>query len=216
MKAKMKVEIWSDIACPYCYIGKRRFEMALEKFDGKENVEVIWRSFELDPNAELTYQENKYELLAKKYDQPLKWAELACDDMAKQGAEIGLNFDFDNNKPTNTFNAQRLIHLASESGKEQEVQNLLFESFFSKGELISKSDILLTIAANAGLDKDKAEQVLNSDGYSAQVKEDEALAKELGIQSVPFFIIDEAYGMEGAQPVEHILTMLENVSNGVI
>ncbi|MFT6528941.1 MAG: putative DsbA family dithiol-disulfide isomerase [Psychrosphaera sp.] len=216
MKAKMKVEIWSDIACPYCYIGKRRFEMALEKFDGKENVEVIWRSFELDPNAELTYQENKYELLAKKYDQPLKWAELACDDMAKQGAEIGLNFDFDNNKPTNTFNAQRLIHLASESGKEQEVQNLLFESFFSKGELISKSDILLTIAAKAGLDKDKAEQVLNSDGYSAQVKEDEALAKELGIQSVPFFIIDEAYGMEGAQPVEHILTMLENVSNGVI
>ncbi|MBU2917212.1 DsbA family oxidoreductase [Psychrosphaera sp. F3M07] len=212
----MKVEIWSDIACPYCYIGKRRFEMALEKFDGKENVEVIWRSFELDPNAELTYQENKYELLAKKYDQPLKWAELACDDMAKQGAEIGLNFDFDNNKPTNTFNAQRLIHLASESGKEQEVQNLLFESFFSKGELISKSDILLTIAAKAGLDKDKAEQVLNSDGYSAQVKEDEALAKELGIQSVPFFIIDEAYGMEGAQPVEHILTMLENVSNGVI
>jgi predicted DsbA family dithiol-disulfide isomerase len=199
MKAKMKVEIWSDIACPYCYIGKRRFEMALEKFDGKENVEVIWRSFELDPNAELTYQENKYELLAKKYDQPLKWAELACDDMAKQGAEIGLNFDFDNNKPTNTFNAQRLIHLASESGKEQEVQNLLFESFFSKGELISKSDILLTIAAKAGLDKDKAEQVLNSDGYSAQVKEDEALAKELGIQ-----------------PVEHILTMLENVSNGVI
>ena len=216
MKAKMKVEIWSDIACPYCYIGKRRFEMALEKFDGKENVEVIWRSFELDPNAELTYQENKYELLAKKYDQPLKWAELACDDMAKQGAEIGLHFDFDNNKPTNTFNAQRLIHLASESGKEQEVQNLLFESFFSKGELISKSDILLTIAAKAGLDKDKAEQVLNSDGYSAQVKEDEALAKELGIQSVPFFIIDEAYGMEGAQPVEHILTMLENVSNGVI
>ena len=216
MKAKMKVEIWSDIACPYCYIGKRRFEMALEKFDGKENVEVIWRSFELDPNAELTYQENKYELLAKKYDQPLKWAELACDDMAKQGAEIGLNVDFDNNKPTNAFNAQRLIHLASESGKEQEVQNLLFESFFSKGELISKSDILLTIAAKAGLDKDKAEQVLNSDGYSAQVKEDEALAKELGIQSVPFFIIDEAYGMEGAQPVEHILTMLENVSNGVI
>ena len=216
MKAKMKVEIWSDIACPYCYIGKRRFEMALEKFDGKENVEVIWRSFELDPNAELTYQENKYEVLAKKYDQPLKGAEIACDDMAKQGAEIGLNFDFDNNKPTNTFNAQRLIHLASESGKEQEVQNLLFESFFSKGELISKSDILLTIAAKAGLDKDKAEQVLNSDGYSAQVKEDEALAKELGIQSVPFFIIDEAYGMEGAQPVEHILTMLENVSNGVI
>lgn len=216
MKTKMKVEIWSDIACPYCYIGKRRFEMALEKFDGRDDVEIVWRSFELDPNAELIYQENKYELLAKKYDQPLKWAELACDDMAKQGAEIGLVFDFDNNKPTNTFNAQRLIHLASESGKEKEVQNLLFESFFSKGELISKNDILLTIAANAGLDKDKAEQVLNSDGYSSQVKEDEALAKELGIQSVPFFIIDEAYGMEGAQPVEHILSMLENVSNGNI
>lgn len=216
MKNKMKVEIWSDIACPYCYIGKRRFEMALEKFDGKDDVEIIWRSFELDPNAELSYQENKYELLAKKYDQPLKWAELACDDMAKQGAEIGLTLDFDINKPTNTFNAQRLIHLASEIGKEQEVQNLLFESFFSKGELISQKDILLTIAANAGIDKSKAEQVLNSDVYSDRVKEDEALAAELGIQSVPFFIIDEAYGMEGAQPVEHILTMLENVSTGAI
>jgi len=212
----MKVEIWSDIACPYCYIGKRRFEMALEKFDGKDDVEIIWRSFELDPNAELSYQENKYELLAKKYDQPLKWAELACDDMAKQGAEIGLTLDFDINKPTNTFNAQRLIHLANENGKGQEVQSLLFESFFSKGELISQNDILLTIAANAGIDKSKAEQVLNSDVYSDQVKEDEALASELGIQSVPFFIIDEAYGMEGAQPVEHILTMLENVSNGAI
>jgi predicted DsbA family dithiol-disulfide isomerase len=216
MNNKMKVEIWSDIACPYCYIGKRRFEMALEKFDGRDDVEIIWRSFELDPNAELSYQENKYELLAKKYDQPLKWAELACDDMAKQGAEIGLTFDFDINKPTNTFNAQRLIHLATESGKEQEVQNLLFESFFAKGELISQNDILLNIAANAGIDKTKAEQLLNSDVYSDQVKEDEALATELGIESVPFFIIDEAYGMEGAQPVDHILTMLENVSNGAI
>ena len=216
MKNKMKVEIWSDIACPYCYIGKRRFEMALEKFDGKDDVEIIWRSFELDPKAELSYQETKYELLAKKYDQPVKWAELLCDDMTKQGAEIGLNLDFDINKPTNTFNAQRLIHLAAELGKEQEVQELLFERFFAKGALISQSSILLEIAKDAGIDVSKAEQVLNSDVYSEQVKEDEALAAELGIQSVPFFIIDEAYGMEGAQPVEHILTMLENVSNGAI
>jgi protein disulfide-isomerase len=134
--------------------------------------------------------------------------------MAKQGAEIGLNLDFDINKPPNTFNAQRLIHLATDLGKEQEVQNLLFESFFSKGELISQNYILLSIAANAGIDKSKVEQLLNSDVYSDQVKEDEALATELGIESVPFFIIDEAYGMEGAQPVDHILTMLENVSNG--
>ncbi len=216
MKNKMKVEIWSDIACPYCYIGKRRFEMALEKFGGKDDVEIIWRSFELDPKAELSYQENKYELLAKKYDQPLKWAELLCDDMTKQGAEIGLNLDFDINKPTNTFNAQRLIHLAAEFGKEQEVQDLLFERFFSKGALISQSSILLEIAKDAGIDFSKAEQVLNSDVYGEQVKEDEALAAELGIKSVPFFIIDEAYGMEGAQPVEHMLTMLENVSNGAI
>lgn len=216
MKNKMKVEMWSDVACPYCYIGKRRFEMALEQFEQKDDVEVIWRSFELDPEAKLTYEENKYQLLAEKYDQPLKWAELACDDMTKQGAEIGLKFNFDINQPTNTFNAQRLIHLATESGKQQEVQDLLFDRFFSKGDLISENSILLEIASEAGLDVNKVEQALNSDVYSSQVREDEALAEELGIQSVPFFIIDEAYGMEGAQPVDHILTMLENVSNGAL
>lgn len=216
MKSKMKVEMWSDVACPYCYIGKRRFELALEQFEQKDDVEVIWRSFELDPDAKLTYEENKYQLLAEKYDQPLKWAELACDDMTKQGAEIGLKFNFDINKPTNTFNAQRLIHLATESGKQQEVQDLLFERFFSKGELISESSILLEIARDAGMDVSKVEQALTTDVYSSQVREDEALAKELGIQSVPFFIIDEAYGMEGAQPVEHILQMLENVSSGAL
>ncbi len=216
MKRKMKVEIWSDIACPYCYIGKRRFEMALEKFDKRDDVEVIWRSFELDPDAKLQYQQNKYQLLAEKYDQPLKWAELACDEMAKQGAEIGLTFNFDINQPTNTFNAQRLIHFARESGQQTKVQDLLFERFFSKGELISQNETLLDIAKTAGIDQQQAQQVIDSDLYTKQVREDEALAQELGIKSVPFFIIDEEYGMEGAQPVGHILDMLQNVSTGAL
>lgn len=210
----MKIEIWSDVACPYCYLGKRRLDMAMKELTFASEIEVIWRSFELDPNAQKPCQGSKYEQLAEKYDQSKEWAELLCESLTAQGKEIGVDFDFDNNKVTNTFDAHRLIQLAKSQGVGSELKEELLKQFFSNGKLISDQSVLLNIALDVGLDKDSVEQLFNSDDYSADVREEEQMAAEIGIQSVPFFIIDEAFGMEGAQPVEHIKSMLTDIHQG--
>ena len=212
----MKIEIWSDIACPYCYLGKRRLDMAMEELAFSDEIEVVWRSFELDPNAKTSYQESKYELLAEKYDQSKEWAELLCESLTAQGKEIGVEFDFDNNKVTNTFDAHRLIQLAKEQGLSSELKEELLKQFFSNGKLLSDQTVLKEAAMSVGLSSDAVEQVFNSEDFGADVREEEQMAQEIGIQSVPFFIIDEAYGMEGAQPVEHIKTMLTDIHQGTL
>lgn len=197
----MKIEIWSDIACPYCYLGKRRLDMAMKELTFADDIEVVWRSFELDPNAQKSYQESKYELLAEKYDQSKEWAELLCESLTAQGKEIGVDFDFDNNQVTNTFDAHRLLQLAKAQGIGSELKEELLKQFFSNGKLISDQEVLLEVALAVGLEKGAVEQMLNSDNYASQVREEEQMAAEIGIQSVPFFIIDEAFGMEGAHPL---------------
>ncbi len=210
----MKIEIWSDIACPYCYLGKRRLDMAMKELAFANDIEVIWRSFELDPNAKPSYQESKYELLAEKYDQSKEWAELLCESLTQQGKEIGVEFDFDSNQVTNTFDAHRLIQLAKSQDLASEVTEELLQQFFSQGKLISDPQILTEVATKVGLSEGAVTALLGSDEFAAQVREEEQMANEIGIQSVPFFIIDEAYGMEGAQPVEHIKTMLTDIYQG--
>lgn len=210
----MKIEIWSDIACPYCYLGKRRLDMAMKELAFADEVEVIWRSFELDPNAQGPYQGTKYEQLAEKYDQSKEWAELLCESLTAQGKEIGVDFDFDKNQVTNTFDAHRLIQLAKAQGVGSELKEELLRQFFSNGKLISDQEVLLEVAQAVGLAKGSVEQMLNSDDYASEVREEEQMAAEIGIQSVPFFIIDEAFGMEGAQPVEHIKSMLTDIHQG--
>ena len=212
----MKIEIWSDIACPYCYLGKRRLDMAMQELDFADDIEVVWRSFELDPNAQNSYSESKYELLAEKYDQSKEWAELLCESLTAQGKEIGVEFDFDSNKVTNTFDAHRLIQLAKSQGLSSEVKEELLKQFFANGKLISDHSVLTEIALAVGLPQNEVEQLLSSQEFASQVREEEQMAVEIGIQSVPFFIIDEAYGMEGAQPVEHIKTMLTDIHQGKI
>lgn len=210
----MKIEIWSDIACPYCYLGKRRLDMAMQELDFAADIELVWRSFELDPNANKTYEESKYELLAEKYDQSKEWAELLCESLTQQGEEIGVSFDFDRNQVTNTFDAHRLIQLAKSQGLSSEMKEELLQQFFAEGKLISDRAILVDAANKVGLAQDEVEQMLDSSNFTEQVREEEQMAQEIGIQSVPFFIIDEAYGMEGAQPVEHIKSMLTDIHQG--
>lgn len=210
----MKIEIWSDIACPYCYLGKRRFELALAELSFDSEIEVIWRSFELDPTAEISYDKSKYELLAEKYDQSEKWAELLCESLTLQGKELNIEFDFDNNKVGNTFNAHRLLHFARKHNKESDLMEILFKRFFTDGWLISSTDNLLKCAEDVGLNLMDCQSILEGEDLSSSVKEDEQMATEIGIQSVPFFIIDEAYGMEGAQPVEHIKKMIMDIKSG--
>lgn len=210
----MKIEIWSDIACPYCYLGKRRLDMAMEELAFSDEIEVVWRSFELDPNAKDSYEESKYELLAEKYDQSKEWAELLCESLTAQGKEIGVDFDFDNNKVTNTLDAHRLIQLAKAQGLSSELKEELLKQFFSNGKLMSDQSVLKESALTVGLDKASIEHLFASEDFIADVREEEKMAEEIGIQSVPFFIIDEAYGMEGAQPIEHIKTMLTDIHQG--
>ena len=212
----MKVEIWSDIACPYCYLGKRRFDLALQALPFKDDIEVIWRSFELDPAAKASYDESKFELLAQKYDQSEEWAKLLCESLTQQGKAIGVDFDFEHNKVTNTFDAHRLLQLAKSKGIAGKLKEQLLQEFFAKGAELANKQVLVNLAIESGLTQDDIEQVLSSDLFSSEVREDESMAAEIGIQSVPFFIIDEAYGMEGAQPVEHIQQMLTDAHSGAM
>ncbi|NVK23608.1 MAG: DsbA family oxidoreductase [Gammaproteobacteria bacterium] len=212
----MKVEIWSDLACPYCFIGKRRLELALEKVDFAGDVEIIWRSFELAPEAPQQSPLSKIEHLAEKYDQPKKWAELLCLSLAEQGKEININFDFEQLKVTNTLDAHRLLQLAKTLNKSDVLKEQLLLAGFESGKLLADKHVLSECGVAAGIEKERCEQVLSSNEFLSEVREDEQMAQEIGISSVPFFIIDEAYGMEGAQPVEHIQKMLTDIHNGAI
>lgn len=207
----MKIEIWSDIACPYCFIGKRQLDKALSELPFVNDIEVIWRSFELDNSIAEVPNKSKYELLAGKYDQPLKWAELLCEQMVEQGKELGINFDFDSNKVTNTHTMHRLLKFAQQYGKANELKEAFFQHFFEAGAELWHQQKLVDIAIEVGLDAVLTQQVIDGSEYEQQVQFEQQEAKEIGISAVPFFIINDSIGMEGAQPVEHLKKMLTDV-----
>lgn len=207
----MKVEIWSDIACPFCYLGKRRFEEALAQFAGKEDVEVVYRSFELDPHAPIDTDLDTYGMLARKYGMTREQAKANTGQIAEQGRAHGLHYDFDNTVLTNTFDAHRLSHLANRHGKMGEMLDLLYKAYFSDGAHIGRRDTLLKLAAEAGLDPAEAAAALDGDAYADDVRRDEREAAALGIRSVPYFVINRKYGVPGAQPADVFLRTLEKV-----
>ncbi len=205
----MKVEIWSDIICPWCYIGKRRFEAALERFVHRDKVEVMWRSFELDPSAprrrELEYSEH----LAKKYGMSLEQAEASQQRLTDLATAAGLEYHLGATKGGNSFDAHRLLHLAAASGLQDALNERLLRGYFTEGEAIGEPDVLAHLAVEAGLDRDEAVGLLAGDRFSEEVRVDERRARLLGINGVPFFAIDERYGISGAQPSELILSALD-------
>jgi predicted DsbA family dithiol-disulfide isomerase len=205
----VNVEIWSDIACPWCYIGKRRFDVALSRFEHREAVEVRWRSFELDPSA-AKYRELAYlDHLMAKYRIPASEADAMIDTMIEAGARNGVVLRFDKAKPGNTFDAHRLLHLAAERGVQSEVKERLFRATFTKGAAIADHDVLVAAAEDAGLDPVEAADVLAGDDYAADVRADERRAADLGITSVPFFVM-AGLGVSGAQPPEVLLQVLQD------
>ena len=204
----MKVEIWSDIACPWCYVGKRRFERALQQFEHARDVEVVWRSFELDPNAPRTHAESQDELLAKKYGMPLEKARAMNERMTAEARKEGLDFHLERVKVGNTFDAHRLVHLAAESGRADVMKERLMRAYFTEGEAVGDPDTLLRLGTEVRLDEDRVRDVLNSDAYAGDVRADEERARSFGISGVPFFAIDEKYGVSGAQPSEVLLDAL--------
>jgi predicted DsbA family dithiol-disulfide isomerase len=204
----VKVEIWSDVACPWCYIGKRRFDVALARFAHRDAVEVRYRSFELDPSApafrELAYLDH----LMAKYRIPMAEADAMIDRMISAGAQNGVVLRFDKAKPGNTFDAHRLLHLAAERGVQGALTDKLFRATFTKGAAIADHDVLVDVAADAGLDPVEARGVLDTDAYAAAVRADEQRAADLGITSVPFFVMG-GFGVVGAQPPEVLLQVLD-------
>ena len=201
----MKIEIWSDVVCPWCYIGKRRFESALAQFEHADEVEVVWRSFELDPEAPVR-RGPTLEHLARKYGISEEQAAGMHERMTVLAAAEGIEFHLDETQGGNTFDAHRLLHLAKEHGKQGELKERLMRAYFTESEPIGEREVLAQLAGEVGL-ADAAE-VLASDAYADAVRADEREARLLGISAVPFFVIDRYYGIEGAQPADVILDAL--------
>lgn len=207
----MKVEIWSDYACPFCYLGKRRFEKALDLFKHKDDVEVIFRSFELDPSMSKEVQSSMQELLAAKYGMSLEEAKAANDRVAEQAEQEGLVYRFATMIPTNTFDAHRLTQYAKTQGKMMEISERLFKAYFTDSLHIGDTETLIFLAQGAGLNGEEVSDLLKSDDYGEQVRTDERLAGELGVRAVPCFVLDGKYAVTGAQPTEVFLNTLEQV-----
>jgi predicted DsbA family dithiol-disulfide isomerase len=209
--AKLRVEIWSDIACPWCYIGKRHLEQALDRFAHKDDVEIVWRAFELDPSAPRVRDSSQTyaERLARKYGTQPQEAQRRIDQMVGVAAKDGLEFRFDHIKPGNTFDAHRLLHLAHDRGIQDAVKERLLRAYMTEGQAIGDPAVLLTLAREAGLDEQEARDVLDGDRYTAEVRADEVLARQLGISGVPFFVLAGRLGVSGAQPADVLLGALD-------
>ena len=205
----MKVEIWSDVVCPWCYIGKRRFESALARFAHRADVEVVWRSFELDPTAPAVREVDGADRLAAKYGMTRQQAVETQDRLAQTAAAEGLAFRFDVSKSGNTFNAHRLLHLAGEGGVQDELKERLMRAYFSEAEPIGDAETLVRLAADVGISSAQARAVLSGEDYAEAVRAEEQEATELGINGVPFFVIDRRYGVSGAQSPDILLQALE-------
>jgi predicted DsbA family dithiol-disulfide isomerase len=205
----MRVEIWSDVVCPWCYIGKRRFEEALASFPHRDQVEVVWRAFELDPQAPGERVGDYAEMLATKYGVPVDQGQQMIDNMTAAAAGDGLDFRFDRARVGNTFDAHRLLHLAGERGVQDAVKERLLRATFTEGEPIGDAETLVRLVAEAGLDADEARTVLAEGRFSDDVRAEELDAQRLGITGVPFFVVDRTYGVSGAQPAEVLRQVLD-------
>ena len=206
----MKVEVWSDVVCPWCYVGKRRLEAAVARFGG--DVEVEFKSFELDPSAPRVQEGTATEHLQSKYG----WSDEQVEAMQARikgiGVEEGLDLNVEDTRRGNSFDAHRLLHLAKERGLQPELKERLMRAYFTDSEPIGDPDVLQRVAVDAGLDPDEVAEVLASDRYADAVRADEQVAREIGIDGVPFFVIGGRYAVSGAQSADLLLQALETMA----
>jgi predicted DsbA family dithiol-disulfide isomerase len=196
------VEIWSDIACPWCYIGKRRFEAALESFEHRDQVQVTWRSFELDPTAPREREGDGASHLAEKYGTTREKAQGMFDQMTQVAAADGLDFRFDLARGGNTFDGHRLVHLAEAHGLQDAMKERLFRAYLTEGQVIGDPETLQRLGVEVGLPEDEVRDVLMTERYAEEVREDERTAAQLGVRGVPFFVVDRKIAASGAQAPE--------------
>ncbi|WP_210463108.1 DsbA family oxidoreductase [Rufibacter roseolus] len=207
----MKVEIWSDVVCPFCYIGKRRFEKALKDFPGKGKVEVVWRSFQLDPDLKFVPGQSVHEYLGKRKGSNAAEGKKMNDYMAQMAKEVGLDYDFDKAIINNTFNAHRLLHLAKKHGKQDEMKERLFAAYYTQGRNVGDLDTLVQLGEEVGLNGDEIREVLQSDTYAQEVQQDMYEAQQVGVRGVPFYVFNDKYAVSGAQLSELFREVLDKV-----
>lgn len=210
----MKVDIWSDVRCPFCYIGKRRFESALAEFEHKEEIEVEWHSFELDPNMVTVLDKSSEEYLAERYGKSREWAAESHKHVTEAAAEVGLDFNLGQAVVARSFDAHRLIQLAKSKGLGDEIEEALFKAHFTDGKNIDDTDSLIEIGTLAGLEAAEITAVLNSDQFTDEVRYDEKTAETIGVRGVPFFVFNEKLAVSGAQPPETFLGALKQAWEG--
>lgn len=207
----MRVEIWSDVVCPWCYLGKRRFERALDSFAHVDEVEVTYRSFELNPSAPIDLTTPTVRILASKYAMTTEQARDAQRQMEQRAAQDGLTFRMSDLRSGNTRDAHRLLHLAKDRGRQADLVEGLHRGYFTEQLSIFDHAVLAKLAVEAGLDRNEAADVLASEDYGPAVETDEAMASTLGVTGVPFFVIDRRFAFSGAQPTEAMIQLLDEV-----
>lgn len=205
----MKIEVWSDYVCPFCYIGSQRLKNALEEYEGMDEVVLEYRSFELDPEKRTEKVENVYEHLAKKYGITVEEARQNVRNVENLASVEGLDIDNEHAIQANTFDAHRLGQLARQEGRSSEFTLLLYQAHFSEGTDLGDRESLLRLAEQAGLDRDAAEAVLLGDTFAKEVRRDEEMAREIGIGGVPFFVFNEKFAVSGAQSKETFSKVLK-------
>ena len=207
----MKIEIWSDVMCPFCYIGKRHLEEALADFPQKDEVEIVWKSFQLNPDMPESSEENVYEYLAKAKGISLEQSKQMHERVEEMAANAGLDYNFDIAKVANSFKAHRVLQLAKRKNLGNELKEALLEAYFIKGRNTSDYNTLVELATSVGITEAEVELALNEEQFANYVNEDIDEARQIRVQGVPFFVFDRKYAVSGAQPVEHFKATLEKV-----
>jgi predicted DsbA family dithiol-disulfide isomerase len=208
--AELRIDVWSDIACPWCFVGKRRLERALEQFPHAEQTKVVWRAFELDPAApnERDPKVSHAERIAKKYGISVEQARLNSERLVQVARGEGLAFDFEHLRSGSTFDAHRLVHLGRQRGRQDAVKERFLKAYLEEGALMSDAGTLVGLAAEAGLDEGEAADVLASDLFAEAVRADENEARQLGISGVPCFVLNRRFAVNGAQSPQVLLSAL--------
>ncbi len=207
----MKVEIWSDFACPFCYIGKKRFEIALNEFKHKDQVEVIYKAYQLNPQAPKEMQGTAYESFAKGHGTTPEGAKQRFDSFTQNAKTVGLTYRYDIIQMTNTLDAHRIAKWSNQFGKEDEVTNRFMKAYFTDGLNLADHDTLVKLASELGLNGKEAKKVLESNQYKDQVLAEQQESRQIGVQGVPFFVLNRKYGISGAQQQDYFTRALEQI-----
>ena len=210
----IRVDIWSDIACPWCYLGKHRFEAGVAAFRQRHpdvEIEVESHSFELAPDTPEHFDGSEVDFLSRHKGMPREQVEEMLDQMAQLAAAEGITFDWDRLRHANTSRAHRVLHLAKEQGLQQELLERLYRAYFSEGVQITDPDALAALGEEVGLDGDEVRDALDDEGYGEAVERDITRARMLGVNGVPFFLLEQKYGVSGAQSAETFVGVFEQV-----